>query len=57
MFYRIAYENWHIIAPAIAFAVTLSIFGLFMTRALFMKKENADQRARLPLDDEDGSQD
>jgi hypothetical protein len=50
MYRRIIYENWHMIVPAISFAATLIFFGLMGIRALFLRKEKAEQMSRLPLD-------
>lgn len=51
MWNRIEYADWATIIPVIAFVLTFSVFVILVTRTLLMKKSQAVQLARLPLED------
>ena len=52
MYKRVLYENWAEWVPYLAFAVTAVVFISFVVRALTLRRERADQMARLPLEEE-----
>lgn len=52
MFKRMFIENWDGWTAGIAFFVTFSIFSWFVIRAVRMRKEEADQLAGLPLEED-----
>ncbi len=52
MYKRVLYENWAEWVPYLAFGVTALVFLSFVVRALTLRRERADQMARLPLEDE-----
>ena len=51
MFNRITYEDWHTIAPIVAFILTFAVFAYFIVRAFQMRKPHLEHMSRLPLDD------
>lgn len=53
MFRRVITESWHDWAPYAGFAITFIVFMLAFIRTLLMRKDRAEQAARLPLDDGD----
>ena len=52
MYKRVLYETWAAWVPYLAFGVTALVFLSFVVRALTLRRERADQMARLPLEDE-----
>lgn len=52
MYKRVLYENWADWVPYLAFGVTAVVFFSFVVRALTLRRERADQMARLPLEEE-----
>lgn len=52
MYKRVLYENWAEWVPYLAFGVTAVVFISFVVRALTLRRERADQMARLPLEEE-----
>jgi len=54
MFKRVTFDDWQTIVTLIAFVLTFAAFVFFTVRAFFMKKRDLDQRANLPLEDQDG---
>ncbi|MCH8474120.1 MAG: hypothetical protein LAT55_02715 [Opitutales bacterium] len=53
MFSRVAWENWQILFPIIAFTLIFLGFIFFVLRAVFMKSKKADRLSRLPLEEEE----
>lgn len=51
MFRSVIYEAWLNWVPCLAFAVTAGVFLTFALRALNLRRERAEEMARLPLDD------
>ena len=51
MYKRVIYENWADWVPYVAFGITALVFFLFVIRAITLRKDRADEMARLPLDD------
>ncbi|MCC5789236.1 MAG: hypothetical protein JJT75_06350 [Opitutales bacterium] len=56
MFSRIAWEDWQILFPIIAFTLIFLGFLFFVLRAVFMKGKKADRMSRLPLEEEEKQQ-
>ena len=52
MFKRVILEEWHNLLPPIAFGFAFVIFMILSIRAIFMKPEKADRMARLPLEED-----
>lgn len=53
MFKRVIFEDWTIVVPVIAFAVTLTIFVGFFIKTLVMDKQTIDRSANLALQNDD----
>ena len=51
MYKRVIYENWADWVPYVAFGITALVFFSFVVRAITLRKDCADEMARLPLDD------
>jgi hypothetical protein len=51
MYKRLIYDTALDWVPYVAFAVTAAVFITFVVRAVSLRKERADQLARIPLDD------
>lgn len=51
MFRNVIYETWLNWVPYVAFGVTMAVFITFSLRAIVLRKDRAEQLARLPLDD------
>jgi intracellular septation protein A len=51
MYKRVIYENWADWVPYVAFGITALVFFSFVIRAITLRKDRADEMARLPLDD------
>ena len=51
MYKRIIYDSALDWVPYVAFGVTLSVFLIFIVRAISLRKDSADKMSRLPLDD------
>ena len=51
MFKRLSYDEWQMMIPIIAFLITFIGFLVFTIRAICMRREEANQLSRLPLDD------
>ena len=51
MFKRVIYDNWTDWVPYVSFGVTALVFLTFTIRAMTLRKDRADQMARMPLDD------
>ena len=51
MYKRVIYENWADWVPYVAFGITALVFFSFLIRAITLRKDRADEMARLPLDD------
>jgi len=51
MFKRVIYDNWSLIIALGAFALTATVYGVMVIRAMLLKPERRDQMAALPLDD------
>jgi hypothetical protein len=51
MFKRVIYENWGLIIAMGSFALTVTVYGVMVIRAMLMKPESRDHMAALPLDD------
>jgi len=56
MYKRVLYENWADWVPYLAFGVTALVFLSFVVRALTLRRERAEQMARLPLEGDTGSE-
>jgi len=52
MFKRVIYDNWSLIIALGAFALTATVYGVMVIRAMLMKPERQEQMAALPLEDE-----
>jgi hypothetical protein len=52
MFKRVIYDNWSLIIALSAFALTATVYGVMVIRAMLMKPERQEQMAALPLEDE-----
>lgn len=52
MFKRVIYDNWSLIIALGAFALTATVYGVMVIRAMLMKPERREQMAALPLDDD-----
>ena len=50
MFRRVILEDWHQWVPYVSFGITFSVFLIVLVRALLMRKEKAEHRAHLPLE-------
>ena len=51
MWDRIQYADWADIVPYLAFFLTFGVFLIIAVRALFMRREKAQEMAELPLQD------
>lgn len=51
MFKRVIYDHWSLIIALGAFALTATVYGVMVIRAMLMKPERREQMAALPLDD------
>ncbi len=51
MFKRVIYDTWTDWIPYVAFGITALVFFSFVIRAITLRKERADEMARIPLDD------
>jgi len=52
MYKRVLYEKWADWVPYVAFGITALVFLSFVVRAVTLRRERADQMARLPLEEE-----
>jgi hypothetical protein len=51
MFKRVIYDNWSLIIAIGAFALTITVYGVMVIRAMLMKPERRERMAALPLED------
>lgn len=56
MFKRLILEEWQMVIPVVAFALTFAVFLVLSAKAILLGKKQSDHMASLPLANDDGSQ-
>ncbi|MFK5922172.1 MAG: hypothetical protein QM496_08325 [Verrucomicrobiota bacterium] len=56
MFKRLILEEWQMVIPVVAFALTFAVFLVLSAKAILLGKKQSEHMASLPLANDDGSQ-
>lgn len=56
MFKRLIFEEWQMVIPVVAFALTFAVFLVLSVKAILLGKKQSDHMASLPLANDEGTQ-
>ncbi|MCF6311245.1 MAG: hypothetical protein L3J39_02230 [Verrucomicrobiales bacterium] len=56
MFKRLILEEWQMVIPVVAFALTFGVFLILSAKAILLGEKQSEHMASLPLANDDGSQ-